>query len=193
MNKSLKKIKFSKKIIVIFMTFIYFSLKSKYIDKTVLNYPPFLIQLYKKYFDSLNQKNSFDLFKKENKIENIFILIAAFPFIKKEIILSCKSRIYESYKEMLNIKNKGKIFINRTHKQFFMNKSSIFKNLVNYIWESLPNINKTNYIRYILYNYYNFEYLSIFEQAMNKNIKHYLNINKRILTIDNITNLLSKK
>ena len=81
--------------ILLFITIIaiLFSFKEKNNYKNILVYPELQIEEYKNYFDLLNYKNTFDWFKKKNKIENIFILISVLPFLKNEIIITKKNEI----------------------------------------------------------------------------------------------------
>ena len=132
-----------------------------------------------------NYKNNFilinkNLFKKHTKIENIFILITIFPFLKKEIIITKKNPIYGIFNKLFNNKNNEVIKINKNQLNIFSNK---FNELLYYKWEILPNKNKTNYLRHIIYHYYNEECLKIFDKSLNLNIKYYIDNNNKILII----------
>jgi hypothetical protein len=179
------------KILSLFMliTIIYISIKTKTNYEAILDYPKFIIGEYKKIFDFLNKKKTLDLFRKKSKIENIFILISIFPFFKKEIILTKKNTLYNLYKKILNIKNNKVIKIYKNNKTDFSLK---FKDLLYYKWEDLPNKNKTNYIRHILYHYYPEECLYIYEKSLNLNIKYYIDNNREKISYEFITDLMSK-
>jgi hypothetical protein len=131
----------------------------------------------------------YNLFRNKNKIENIFILISIFPFFKKEIILTKKNPLYNLYKKILNIKNNKVIKIYKNNKTDFSLK---FQDLLYYKWEDLPNKNKTNYIRHILYHYYPEECLYIYEKSLNLNIKYYIENNREKISYEFITDLMSK-
>ena len=76
-----------------------------------------------------------------------------------------------------------------------MNKSFItykFKELVYYKWKYLPCKNKTNYMRHILYHHYHKDCLDIYEEALNINIKDYINKNKEYISNENVKDLISK-
>ena len=147
MNKYRKIISF-----IILFIFLYFPIKIK-INlnyEIILDYPQLFLEEYKNVFDLLNKKNNLNLFRKKNKIENIFILIIIFPFIKKEIIITKRNPIFKLYKNIFNIKNNTIIKIEKKCLEQFSHK---FKDFIYYKWEALPNRNKTNYLRHILYHY----------------------------------------
>ena len=157
-------------------------------NKSYLDYPKFTNDIYKKIFDLLNKKNNFDIFNKCNKIDNIFILITIFPFLKKKIILTEKNPIYELYKNIFHIKKK-RIEIKR---EYFVDFSHKFSQFLKYKWETLPNKNKTNYLRHIIYHYYSKENLNIYDESLNLNIYLYINNNIKKISIKFINELMSK-
>ena len=175
------------KILSLFMliTIIYISIKTKTNYEAILDYPKFIIGEYKKIFDFLNKKKTLDLFRKKSKIENIFILISIFPFLKKEIIITKKNPIYELFKvynnEIIKINPKNKNYISLSFKYLIYNK-----------WENLPNKNKTNYIRHILYHYYPEKCLYLYEKSLNKNIMYYIHNNREKISNEFIIDLMSK-
>ena len=70
-------------------------------------YPTFILDDLKNIFDLLNKKNNFDIFKQKTKIENIFIFIIIFPFLKKEkeIIISKRNSLYKLFRKFFNNQN----------------------------------------------------------------------------------------
>lgn len=155
----------------------------------ILDYPEVSIDLYKNIFDLLNKKNTLDILRKETKIENIFVLITIFPFLRKKIILTKKNSIYKLYNHLLNFNNKRIIEIK---KEQILNFSLKFKDLLYYKWELLPNKNITNYIRHILYHYYSEECLDIYDKSLNLNFKYFINDNKKQQSNEFISDLMSK-
>ena len=137
----------------------------------------------------LNHVKTLDVFNKKNKIENIFILISIFPFIKEAIIITKKHPIYDFYKYIFDIKDNNLILISKNVPKNFSKK---FKDLLYYKWEYLTNNNNTNYIRHILYHYYPEEYESIYEEALNSNIENYIDNNKDKLSYEIIKNSICK-
>ena len=122
---------------------------------------------------------------KKTTIENIFLLIGIFPFLKNNstITFTIKDkRIYKLFKSKYkNKKLKRKIIINKYDFLLFNEK---FNELINYKWELIPNRNISKTIRFIINNYYNETCLYIFDKSLNLNFKYY---------IENIKNRLSKK
>jgi len=164
-----KKIYSKKFLLFIFIIILFYiiHLRNKY--EIILDYPKFILDEYKIIFNLLNKNNNFDLFNNKTKIENIFILIMIFPFLKKEIIITKKNAIYELCMKFISFKKKRI----KIKKNYFTKFSAIFKSFIFYKWETLPNKNKTNYLRHILYHYYNDECLNIYEESLNINIKYY--------------------
>ena len=73
---------------------IYLEIKN---ESYCLRYPELLPDEYKNYFDCIKNEKILDIFSNKNKIENKFILITIFPFLKKEIIITKKNPIYDYY------------------------------------------------------------------------------------------------
>ena len=155
-----------------------------------MDYPTFILDDLKNIFDLLNKKNNFDIFKQKTKIENIFIFIIIFPFLKKEkeIIISKRNSLYKLFIKFFNNQSDKKFKIN---KNYFKNFTIHFKNLLNYKWEILVNRNITNYLRHIIYHYYIKQCLNIYEKSLNLNIKYYFDNNKN-KSYELISDLMSK-
>ena len=200
-NNSFKKIKvgykkkaFNKdlKILLVFILLFLFYFPANPNQKLSLDsldYPKFYIDEYKNIFDSLNKRNTFDLFSNKNKIENIFILLVVFPFIKNEIALTKRNPLYDLYKSIFRINNNDIIRIKKKHIKRFSFK---LKDILYYKWETIPNRNQTNYLRHILYHYYPDNCLNIYEKSLNLNIKRYISNNNKKLSEYEITDLMSK-
>lgn len=176
-------------LVFIFLLVIFFTLKANNYYKETLDYPELQTDEFKNYFDLLNIRNNFNVFRKKKMIENIFILISIFPFLQKEINITKKNIIYYLLKNLFNINNTDVIKIKRENKKLF---SSKFNELINYKWEDLPNRNQTNYIRHILYHFYPEECLQIYEKSLNKNIKYYIDNNKNKISLELINDLMGK-
>ena len=158
-------------------------------ESCCLNFPELIIEEYKNIFELLNHVKTLDVFNKKNKIENIFILISIFPFIKEAIIITKKHPIYDFYKYIFDIKDNNLMLVGENVLKNFSKK---FKDLLYYKWEYLTNNNNTNYIRHILYHYYPEEYASIYEEALNSNIENYIDNNKDKLSYEIIKNSICK-
>jgi len=148
-----------------------------------------------KYFKIKNSlyKNNFNLLlsKKKTKIENIFTLIAAIPFLKYKIIIKKKNKeIYRFCRDIFRIKkNKKIIIINKVYYNYIIKN---IKYLIYYKWELIPKIYSINYLRYIINNYYNEICLEIFDKALTLNLRKYIEINKKNFSFKDINNLMSK-
>ena len=140
-------------------------------------------------FDELNKKHNLDLILKENKIETIFILISLIPFLKNEIIITDNKYIYPFIRQIFNLEGNKSIKINKNSK---IELSLKFKEIIHYKWEDIPDKNKTNYIRHILYHYYPEECLQVYETSLNLNIKSCIDNNKDKLNYNLISDLMSK-
>ena len=183
-----KKIK--KKLILNALFLLFYFIIIKHYYKDIVEYPKFIIEEYYNLFVLLNANNNFNIFQGKNQIEIIFILISIFPFLKKEIIITKKNPAYELMKYIFNINNNEMIKINKNNKTYF---SARFKKILYYNWEFLPNRNKSNYIRHILYHLYPRKCLHIYERSLNLNIKYYIFYNKKKLSFQLISDLMSKK
>lgn len=158
--------------------------------KKILLYPYLIIDDFKNYFDLINNKHTFDLFRTQKKIKNIFILISIFPFIQKEIFITKKNNIFGFLENIFETKNNSILKISKRNITYFSTK---FKELLYYKWEYLPNKNNTNYIRHILYHYYPNDCLNVFENSLNINIRYFINNNKDNYSYDLINDLISNK
>lgn len=175
--------KINKVFLILLILILYISIEFKINYKNIVYYPKFKLDEYKNIFFYLNK----NLYENQTKIENIFILIIIFPFLKNEIIITKKNPLYGLIKKLFNIKNNEEIKINKNNLNMFSHK---FNEFLYYKWEILPNKNKTNYLRHIIYHYYNDECLKIFEKSLNLNIKYYIDNNK--ITYNLINDLMSK-
>ena len=174
--------------IIIIILLIYLSFKIRY-NFDVLEYPSLLLNTFKDIFDKINIMNNLDYFYEKTKIENIFILISIFPFLKTEIRITKKNPLFHLYQQIFNDTNDKIIKLNKSNKTI---SPSNFKNLLYYKWEILPEKNITNYLRHILYHYYPEQYLNIYEDSLNFNIKCFINDNINRLSYDFISDLMSK-
>lgn len=188
-NKKLK-LKIKLKLIFIFLYIIIIYLFNDIQNQKILLYPNLIIDDFKNCFDLLNNNQTFDLFRAKTKIENIFILIAIFPFIQNEIFITKKHYIFGFLEYIFETKNNDVL---KFSKRNITNFSSKFKELLYYEWEYLPNKNNTNYIRHILYHYYSSDCLNIFENSLNRNIGYFIINNNDILSYDLIIDLISNK
>ena len=175
-----------KVIIIILIIILSFKFRN---NSDVLEYPTLLLNSFKDIFDKINIKNNLDYFYEKTKIENIFILLSIFPFLKKEIRITKQNPLFHLYQQIFNVTNDKIIKLNKNNKTIF---PSNFKNLLHYKWEILPEINITNYLRHILYHYYPEQYLNIYEDSLNLNIKFFINDNINRLSYDSISDLMSK-
>lgn len=134
------------------------------------------------------------LSKKTSKIEIIFILIQAIPFINKKIIIEKKKnlKLFGILNDVFKFKKRKKnykLYIDKTDYDYFANN---FNKLIYYKWEFFPNKILINNLRYIINNYYNENCLEIFDKALNLNFKVYIQKNKRNFSFKVIYNLMSK-
>ena len=129
----------------------------------------------------------------KTKIENIFILLAIFPFLKEDSIICYKNKNKEDYKIMNKIfyktddKRNVKIFYNDLKN--FINK---FNESINYDWEIIKENELIKTIRYIINNYYNETFLEIFDKSMNMIFKRYIQNIRNNLSINEINEMMSK-
>lgn len=131
---------------------------------------------------------------KNTRIENIFILIGIFPFLKNNSSITFTINDKETYKLFKYIfKNKEikrkSIRINKEDFHFILEK---FNDLIRYNWEIIPNKNISQTIRYIINNYYNETYLDIFDESLNLNFKYYIDKKKTELSNEQIKELMCK-
>ena len=148
-------------------------------------------------FDNVKSiKKNIDLFitERETMIENLFLLIAIIPFI--EINSKLRYKINEIKILSLfysNNSNKSHDNIIIIQKADFESKNKELINLLNYDWEIIPSRNIINILRYVINHYYEETCLNDFEDALNINFKRYIKINQNYLSLENKTDLISKK
>jgi len=132
--------------------------------------------------------------EKETKIENLFLLIAAIPFIEKNyrLIYKINERKFHSiFQNFFGNKINDKIImIKKPDVQKIGNK---LINLLEYKWELIPSRNILNIIRFVINHYYEESCFNTFEKLLNINFKNYIKINQNILTEENECDLFSKK
>ena len=147
---------------------------------------------YLKEIENHRQKIDFLILNsKITRIENILTLIGILPFMKKNslIILIIESKI--AYKIIHNLfkKKKKNIILNRKDLIFLYNN---FFGLISYKWELIPSFCFLNNIRYIINNYYNENFLDIYDKIINDNLDYYISKNKYSFTYEHIKKLMSK-
>lgn len=134
--------------------------------------------------------------EKETKIENLFLLIAAIPFIEKDskLIYKINERKFHSIFQFQfffgNIINDNIIMIKKPDAKKLGIK---LINLLEYKWELIPSRNILNIIRYVINHYYEESCLITFEKLLNINFKNYIKVNHNILAQENECDLFSKK
>ena len=133
---------------------------------------------------------------KISKLENIFLLLGIFPFLKNNSTLSYKinnKEIYNFIKELF--KNKNKKINNKIIKLDFIDFKTVnekLEELLNYRWELIPEKIILDNIRYIIDNYYNESNFDIFQKSLYMNYNFYIQLKKKEITFNNLVNLLSK-
>ena len=133
---------------------------------------------------------------KISKLENIFLLLGIFPFLKNNSTLSYKinnKEIYNFIKELF--KNKNKKINHKIIKLDFIDFKTVnekLEELLNYRWELIPEKIILDNIRYIIDNYYNESNFDIFQKSLNMNYNFYIQLKKKEITFNNLVNLLSK-
>jgi hypothetical protein len=148
------------------------------------------------YFEFIRNINKNDLYyllnKKEHKIEIIFLLINAIPFIREKIIIknNKNKKIYLLMKDIFKNKiiNNDYIFIDNNDYYYLTQK---FDDIINYEWEFIPNKILIDNLRFIINNYYNEKCLRIFEKSLNYNFKIYIE-KKKNFSFQEISYLMSK-
>ena len=148
------------------------------------------------FFDDINEiEENIHLFLnlKITKIEYIFLLIGTFPFLKSNSTLSIKIN-HKDINQLFQI-----IFQNKNIKKNFIIKNNhfdVFKEklneIINYQWEIIPNQNITNFIRYIINNYYNETYLNLFDALLSSKFKNYIEKKNGHLSNKQIKDILCK-
>ena len=104
----------------------------------------------------------------KTKIENIFILIIVFPFLKENctIIYQIENKnILKKYKNIFKgIKISKNLYINYLNDLiYFMDNFQVF----HFEWEIIPDNYLINSLRHIINNYYNQSILNIFDNSLN--------------------------
>ena len=129
----------------------------------------------------------------KSKIENIFLLLVLYPFLKNNSVILCKIKNIEDYNKLnfiFNIKKIKKVLrINIKDINYLIEQ---FNNKIYYIWEIFPSLDLLKKIRYIINNYYNEFILEIFDNSLNLNMGNYIKKNKNDLNSDKIYYLMSK-
>lgn len=180
--------------ISLLISIIFIILEEKYIFIDGINLVNFINNQDFQFMKDIN-KNKFNLIlsKKKNRIEIIFILIQAIPYINKKIIIEKKNNeeVFEILKNIFHIEKLKKdiLYIRKNNIDYIIQN---FNELIYYKWEYLPNTNLINSLRYIISNYYNENCLELFDKALNLNFKDYINKNKSNFTSKNINKLMSK-
>ena len=141
----------------------------------------------------INQNIDLIINIKKTTIENIFLLIGIFPFLKNNSTLTFKikdKKIFNIFKSIhRNKKIRREITINKYDFHIFNEK---LNDLINYKWELIPNQNISKTIRYIINNYYNETSLYIFDKSLNFNFEYYIENNKYKLSKKQIKHLMCK-
>lgn len=133
---------------------------------------------------------------KISKLENIFLLLGIFPFLKNNSTLSYKinnKEIYNFIKELF--KNKNKKINHKIIKLDFIDFKTVnekLEELLNYRWELIPEKIILDNIRYIIDNYYNESNFDIFQKSLYMNYNFDIQLKKKEITFNNLVNLLSK-
>ena len=180
--------------ISLLISIIFIILEEKYIFIDGINLVNFINNKDFQFMKDIN-KNKFNLIlsKKKNRIEIIFILIQAIPYINKKIIIEKKNNeeVFEILKNIFHIEKLKKdiLYIRKNNIDYIIQN---FKELIYYKWEYLPNTNLINSLRYIISNYYNENCLELFDKALNLNFEDYINKNKSNFTSKDINKLMSK-
>ena len=143
-----------------------------------------------------NYKKSIDflfLNFEKTKIENIFILIIIFPFLKENctILYQIENKnelnLYRNtFKGIKNTKNLYTIYLNDLI--HFIDNFKVFY----FEWEIMPDNYLINNLRYIINNYYNETFLDIFDKSLNLNLKRYIEILRNNLLFNKFNDLMSK-
>ena len=164
--------------------------ENKCINEVFNNYDffYFIKDINKNVYLTINIKNAL-------LIENIMMIIGIIPFLKNNSVIryvindsetNKKFRILFKYKKIEN----GQIYIDFSDFKTIKNK---FGNLINFIWEIIPQKHILNNIRYIINNYYDDSFINFFEKALNKNYEYFIKKNQKIVSVNSYRQKLLSK
>ena len=128
-------------------------------------------------------------------IENIMMIIGIIPFLKNNSVIryvindSETNKIFRILFKYKKIEN-GQIYIDFSDFKTIKNK---FGNLINFIWEIIPQKHILNNIRYIINNYYDDSFINFFEKALNKNYEYFIKKNQKIVSVNSYRQKLLSK
>lgn len=133
--------------------------------------------------------------KNVSLIENIMMIIGIIPFLKNNSVIryvindSETNKIFRILFKYKKIEN-GQIYIDFSDFKTIKNK---FGNLINFIWEIIPQKHILNNIRYIINNYYDDSFINFFEKALNKNYEYFIKKNQKIVSVNSYRQKLLSK
>ena len=176
------------KILEIFIIIIIFSTSIKFFNKSNNDLIIELSNIYnnnKLFFNKhnhLNESISYLLSNtKKIKIEKIFAIISLIPFLRShKIKVKIRNKIiHELIRTIIPINGFRKNYkdIKKTNKNYYLID---FSDLLYYKWNKIPDINLINNVRFIINNYYSELYLTIFDKALNLNLKYFIKSNYNI-------------
>ena len=171
-----------------------YSIDNKYLNK-IEKYYKNSILINSTFLDNIEYMKNINFFLlnlEKTKIENIFILIILFPFLKINTSLIYKIENRNDYKLFRNIFKSNNI--KKLNRVYLNNLTLLFDQFYDLIcneWEILPEQNLLNTVRFIINSYYNESFLKIFDKSLNINLKLYIERTKYI-NFDIINKLMSK-
>ena len=133
--------------------------------------------------------------KNVSLIENIMMIIGIIPFLKNNSVIryvindSETNKIFRILFKYKKIEN-GQIYIDFSDFKTIKNKLG---NLINFIWEIIPQKHILNNIRYIINNYYDDSCINFFEKALNKNYEYFIKKNQKIVSVNSYRQKLLSK
>lgn len=133
--------------------------------------------------------------KNVSLIENIMMIIGIIPFLKNNSVIryvindSETNKIFRILFKYKKIEN-GQIYIDFSDFKTIKNK---FNNLINFIWEIIPQKHILNNIRYIINNYYDDSCINFFEKALNNNYEYFIKKNQKIVSVNSYRQKLLSK
>jgi len=131
---------------------------------------------------------------KKSKLENLLLLLSIIPFLKYNSTLSYKinnKEIEIFFKKTFKSKRIKYKIIKFDYNDFIIFNENI-NELLNYKWELVPEKFMLDNLRSVLNNFYNESNFEIFQKALYKNYKFYIQNKKNELTYEDIERLLSK-